>query len=179
MVETINSMIEDVRIKRLKVIHDERGFLMEMLRRDDPIFEDFGQVYITGCKRGVAKGWHYHRKQTDHFVCVSGRALVVLYDNREGSPTKGEVNEFILESPIFNSDNSSDILDINPVESGCILLKIPPLVLHGFTSIDGEETSIINVPTLPYNRKEPDEYRYPWDSKDIPYAWPAFVRKGG
>ncbi len=38
--------IDGVVIKNLKVIPDERGWLMEILRCDDEIFEKFGQVYI-------------------------------------------------------------------------------------------------------------------------------------
>ena len=51
-------MIHGVEIKKLKVIADNRGFLMEMLRCDDPIFENFGQVYLSVCKPNVVKGWH-------------------------------------------------------------------------------------------------------------------------
>ena len=92
-------MIAGVKTKELKVHVDDRGFLMEMLRADDPLFERFGQVYVTCCRPGVAKAWHYHKEQTDHFVCLAGSALVVLYDARDGSPTKGEVEEVILEAP--------------------------------------------------------------------------------
>ncbi|HTU00304.1 MAG TPA: dTDP-4-dehydrorhamnose 3,5-epimerase family protein [Candidatus Sulfotelmatobacter sp.] len=159
-------MIHGVAIKPLKPLVDERGFLMEMLRADEPIFERFGQVYVTGCRRGVAKGWHYHKLQTDHFVCLSGRALVVLYDGREGSPTQGEVQEFILASP-------------PAVDPAPILLKIPPLVVHGFTAQGSDEARIVNVPTLPYRYADPDEFRYPWNSTDIPYRWPAEVTQGG
>jgi len=146
-------MIDGVVVKPLRVIPDERGFLMEMLRSDDEIFEKFGQSYITACYPGVVKGWHYHRKQTDHFVCVKGMAKVVLYDGREGSSTFRQVQEFFIG-------------ERNPV-----LLKIPPLVMHGFKAIGNEMAMIINFPTELYNYKEPDEYRVPWDSKDIPYDW--------
>ena len=103
-------MIEGVKIKRLKVIPDERGMLMEMMRDDDEFFQKFGQVYLSVVYPGVVKGWHYHKKQTDHFVFVKGNAKVVLYDNREGSKTKGEINEFFMG-------------EYNP-----ILLVIPPFV---------------------------------------------------
>ncbi|MFQ5455365.1 MAG: dTDP-4-dehydrorhamnose 3,5-epimerase family protein [Nitrospirota bacterium] len=158
--------IEGVEIKELKHIPDERGFLMEMLRSDDKLFAGFGQVYITGCRRGYAKGWHYHKEQTDHFVCVSGKALVVLYDSRKDSPTYKKVQEFILDAPPCK--------DKRP-----ILLRIPVLVMHGFTAIECEEARIINIPTLPYKYKEPDEYRYPWNSREIPYKWPDSIVKGG
>jgi dTDP-4-dehydrorhamnose 3,5-epimerase len=52
-------------------------------------------------------------------------------------------------------------------------------VLHGFTALDCEEACVVNVPTLPYRYVNPDEYRYPWDSRDIPYTWPACVTRGG
>jgi len=170
-------MIEGVKIKRLKFIPDDRGFLMEMLRCDDEIFKEFGQVYITGCVRGVVKGWHYHREQTDNFVCVYGRALVVLCDLRKDSPTYGVCREFFLNAPPLER-NSTD----TPAEGfsdGYILLQIPPLVVHGFTAYDCGEARIINIPTRPYRHDSPDEYRYPWNSTEIPYKWPAFVTRGG
>ena len=40
-------MIEGVQVKKLRVIPDERGRLMEILRADDDIFLGFGQVYLT------------------------------------------------------------------------------------------------------------------------------------
>jgi len=146
-------MIEGVVVKELRMIPDERGYLMEMLRSDWPEFERFGQAYITAVYPGVVKGWHYHRIQTDHFICVHGMAKVVLYDGREGSKTHGEVNEFFMgwQRPR--------------------LLKIPPGVLHGFKGIGQEMTLIVNVPTELYNYQEPDEYRLPAHSDQVPYDW--------
>jgi dTDP-4-dehydrorhamnose 3,5-epimerase len=60
--------IEGVIVKKLRVIPDERGFLMEMLRCDDDFFKAFGQVYLSVAYPGVVKGWHYHKHQTDHFA---------------------------------------------------------------------------------------------------------------
>ncbi len=146
-------MIDGVRIKQLKVIPDERGRLMEMLRADDDIFQKFGQIYMTTAYPGVVKAWHYHKKQTDNFVVVKGMMKVVLYDNREGSPTRGEVNEFFMG------------------EHRQILLQIPPLVYHGFKCISETEAMVINTPTEPYNYKEPDEFRVDPHNNHIPYDW--------
>ena len=158
-------MIEGVKVKKLKVIPDSRGFLMEMLRCDDEVFEKFGQVYLTGVKKGIAKGWHYHKIQNDHFVCVVGKALVVLYDARESSSTKGEVQEFILSEPNIDGEH--------------LLIKIPKGVFHGFTAIDCDEAKIINIPTEKYNYNEADEYRCAWNSSEVPYNWPKEVTQGG
>ena len=89
-------MIDGVEVKELRVIPDERGSLMEILRKDDEIFQQFGQVYMTTTYPNVVKAWHYHKIQTDNVTVVKGMLKLVLYDPREGSPTKGEINEFFL-----------------------------------------------------------------------------------
>lgn len=146
-------MIDGVKIKKLKVIPDERGRLMEMLRADDEIFIKFGQIYMTAVYPSVVKGWHYHKKQVDNFVCIKGMIKLVLYDSRDGSPTKGEINEFFIG-------------EHNP-----ILIQIPAYVFHGFKGISEEESLVINCPTEPYNYEEPDEFRVDPHTKDIPYSW--------
>ncbi len=146
-------MIEGVRVRRLRLIPDERGYLMELMRSDWEEFVKFGQVYVTAVYPGVVKGWHYHKLQTDHFVCIEGMAKVVLYDAREGSPTRGEVSEFFMGC-------------LNP-----IMLTIPRGVFHGFKGISEDMTLIVNVPTEVYYYDEPDEYRLPPHTDEIPYDW--------
>ena len=147
-------LIEGVQIKPLKVLPDERGRLMEILRADDPIFEKFGQVYVTTAKPGVIKAWHYHKLQADHWVCLFGKARVGLYDTREKSPTCGLTNEFIM----------------TPEEP--FLLKIPIFVYHGFKgAAPDRESMIMNIPTVPYNDAAPDEYRADPFDPQIPFNW--------
>lgn len=146
-------LIDGVVTRKLRLIPDERGFLMEMLRSDWPEFQQFGQVYVTAVYPGVVKGWHYHKKQDDHFICVSGMAKVVLYDAREGSATRGQVNEFFIGQ-------------LNPM-----LVKIPRGVYHGFKGIGEEVALIVNVPTELYKYEDPDEFRVPAHSDAIPYDW--------
>ena len=131
---------------------------MEMFRSDWPEFINFGQTYMTSAYPGVVKGWHYHKKQTDTFICIKGMMKVVLYDGRDGSKTKGEINEFFIG------------------EQNYTIVQIPPFVYHGFKCISETEAIIINVPTELYNYKEPDEFRLAFNSKEIPYNW---ERKNG
>lgn len=145
--------ITGVQLKKLRVIPDERGWLMEILRSDDGIFQQFGQVYLTTAYPGVVKAWHFHKKQTDNFTCVHGMMKTVLYDNREGSPTRGTLMELFIGEK-------------NPV-----LVSVPPFVYHGFKAIGPETAYFVSIPTLPYNYAEPDEYRLPPDSPEIPYDW--------
>ena len=58
-------MIEGAMTKRLNFIPDERGRLMEILRRDEEIFGGFGQVYLTTTYPGVVKAWHFGKLQVD------------------------------------------------------------------------------------------------------------------
>jgi dTDP-4-dehydrorhamnose 3,5-epimerase len=147
-------MIDGVIIKKLNVIPDERGRLMEIMRADDDFFENFGQVYMTTAYPGVVKGWHYHKKQADNMAVIKGMMKIVLYDSRKKSETYGEINE------IFAGIH-------NPV-----LVHIPCFIYHGFKCISEEEALVINIPTEVYNYKEPDEYRLPaHGSKIIKYDW--------
>lgn len=146
-------MIDGVRVKKLKVIPDERGRLMEMLRADDDLFVKFGQVYMTTAYPGVVKGWHYHKKQIDNMVVIKGMMKVVLYDSRKDSKTYGEVNEFFMG-------------EHNPT-----LVQIPPFVYHGFKCISEEESIAINCSTEVYNYDKPDEFRVDPHKNDIPYDW--------
>ena len=151
-------MIQGVKIKKLKVIPDERGRLMEMLRCDDDFFTKFGQVYMTAAYPGVVKGWHYHKIQEDNMIIIKGMMKVVLYDDRSNSKTYKGVNEFFVG-------------EHNPA-----LIHIPIGVLHGFKCISETEAICINIPTEPYNYEKPDEYRIDPHSKEIPYDW---TRKDG
>ena len=146
-------LIKGVRVKPLKVIPDERGRLFEMLRRDEELFLKFGQAYCTTVSFGVVKGWHYHKKQVDNFVCVSGMIKLVAYDSRRDSPTKGQVNEFFIGTH-------------NP-----LLVQIPPGVLHGFKGLSAPEAIVINISTEPYHHAKPDEYRVEPHHNEIPYDW--------
>jgi len=146
-------MIDGVKVKKLKVVPDERGRLMEILRADDEIFEKFGQVYMTTAFPGVVKAWHYHKQQTDNFTCIKGKMKLGLYDARENSPTFGKVEEYIIS------------LD-DPM-----LVQIPKEVYHGFKCISDEEAVVINTVTKPYNSNDPDEYRVDEYDNNIPFDW--------
>ena len=146
-------MIDGVKTKQLKVIPDERGWLMEVLRNDDEIFEQFGQVYLTTAYPGVVKAWHYHKKQTDNFTCIKGMMKVALYDSRKESPTFGEINEFFIG------------------EKNPLLISVPTGVYHGFKCIGTETAFFLSIPTHPHNREESDDYRVPPDTPEIDYDW--------
>jgi dTDP-4-dehydrorhamnose 3,5-epimerase len=148
-------MIEGVVTRKLRVIPDERGRLMEIMRDDDELFTRFGQVYMTTVYPGVVKAWHYHRLQTDHVAVVHGMIKMVLCDWRPESPTYREIVELFIG-------------EHNP-----LLVIIPPLVLHGWKGIGEKEAVVVNVPDRHYEYKSPDELRLPYDSPEVGYDWGA------
>lgn len=146
-------MIQGVTVKDLKLVQDERGWLMEIMRSDWDIFEKFGQVYITTAHPNVVKAWHMHKNQTDFITCVRGQIKLALYDDRKDSETRGELNDFVIGEK-------------NPK-----IVKVPARVWHGFKAVGGELAGVINVPTELYDHENPDEHRLPPDTDKIPYDW--------
>ena len=145
--------IEGLWVKELRLIPDDRGWLLEILRRDDPGFVDFGQVYMTTAYPGVIKAWHMHRRQWDMITCVRGMIRLALYDAREDSPTRGRLEEFHMG-------------ELRP-----LLVRVPPGVYQGFLNVGTGVALIINIPSEPYNYEDPDEVRLPPDDPSIPYSW--------
>jgi len=144
-------MIEGVKVKPLRRIPDERGFIMHMLRADDPEFEQFGEIYFSTAYPGVIKGWHLHSKMTLNYAVVLGMIKLVLYDDRETSPTRGEIQE------IFTGQENYQ------------LVQIPPHVWNGYKAIGTQMAMVANCPTLPH---DPNEIvrKSPFDPS-IPYDW--------
>src|SRR5437867_9978370 len=106
-------LIEGVAVKDLTLYVDDRGMVAEIVREDDPIYHGrFGQVYYATCNPGVVKAWHYHKIHSDILYNIYGATKVCLYDDREGSPTRGVTNVFVMNE--FNH----------------IAVSVPPGVLH-------------------------------------------------
>lgn len=144
-------MIEGVTIKPLSKIIDERGSVMHMLKNTDPEFKQFGEIYFSTVYPGVIKGWHLHKTMTLNYAVIKGCIKLVLYDQREESSTKGELQE------IFIGDNNY------------CLVKVPPGVVNGFKGVGMEESIVANCATHPH---DPEEIiRISPFAPEIPYNW--------
>jgi dTDP-4-dehydrorhamnose 3,5-epimerase len=144
-------VIEGVRIVPLRRIPDERGTIYHMLKSTDPHFIQFGEIYFSTMYKGVIKGWHKHREMTLNYACVFGRVKVVLYDDRENSPTKGNLMEVFL-----GPDNYS-------------LVIIPPEVWNGVKGMSEPYSIIANCCTHPHDPLR--SMRLDPSSSTIPYDW--------
>jgi dTDP-4-dehydrorhamnose 3,5-epimerase len=160
-------MIDGVMTKRLKVIPDERGRLMECLRSDDELFLRFGQFYVTTTYPGVVKGWHRHDRQWDNIVCVKGMIKLVLYDGRADAESAGDVSQ---------SSSCGRIDELFLGEHNPLLVRVPPGVWHGWKCVGTDEAYIVNAPTEVYDYDAPDQRELPPDTPKIPYDWGVRLR---
>lgn len=144
-------MIDGVTVRPLRQIPDERGKVMHMLRRDDPWFTEFGEIYFSVVYPGVVKGWHLHHRMTINYAVPSGMIKLVCYDERDGSPTKGRLQE------------------IYTGEDQYALVTVPVGVWNGFKGIGTEPAIVANCASIPH---DPDEIvRLDPFSDRITYDW--------
>lgn len=125
-------MIDGVTLRPLARFPDERGSVMKMLEATDPEFKGFGEVYFSTVFPGVVKAWRRHPVTWLTYCVVRGTVKVVLIDDRDGSPTRGEVQEVVLG------------------ESNYCLLQIPPGIWNGFQGIGPSEAIVCDVTDRPH-----------------------------
>jgi dTDP-4-dehydrorhamnose 3,5-epimerase len=144
-------MIDGVQIVPLKQIPDERGKVMQMLRRTDAHFREFGEVYFSVVLPGAIKGWHLHKRMVINYAVPFGRIKLVLFDDRGESATRGQLQEIFL-----GQDNYS-------------LVSVPAGVWNGFKGYGTTEAIVCNCATIVH---DPDEIERldPFDPR-IPYDW--------
>ena len=149
--------IDGVVLKKLIRHRDERGFFEELMRISDDFFkEGFGQLSHSFMRAGVIKAWHIHKTQIDWWYVAKGSLHVALYDMRSTSPTKKQLNEFLLG------------------EKGMVgVLKIPAGVAHGCKVI-GKDSELFYVTSKTYNPQE--EGRIPHDDPEIGYNWNKIIK---
>ena len=151
--------IAGVAFKQLKSWPDQRGFFREILRFNDPIFSisRFAQWSHSCMHRNVVKGWHYHHRQYDWWYIPIGNVEVVLFDNREESPS-------YRTKLVFNLGEESKF---GPgTFAACV--RIPPGVLHG-CKVLSDEAHLFYITSETYDPG--DEGRFPFDCGIVPHAW--------
>ena len=143
--------IAGVAVRPLQVFPDERGAVMHMLRADAPHFEGFGEIYFSVVNPGAIKAWRRHRSTASNIAVPMGKIRVVLYDDRDGSSTRGAVVEIEAGRDAYN------------------LITIPAGVWSGFLGLGSEPAIVANCATAPHDPAEIDR-RTEHDAA-IPYRW--------
>lgn len=153
MTEIMDGKIQGVKFKRLVRHPDDRGFFSEVVRVDEGLLTKFGQMSESKTYPGVIKAFHYHEKQDDLWYFPVGNAQVVVYDTREDSPTYKQTEVYYM-----GEDNPGALL-------------IPVGVAHGYRVLGHKPLKIVYITTEPYNPKDADEKRIPYNSPEIGFDW--------
>lgn len=143
----LGEIIDGVVIKKLKIFKDATGILFETLRTDwDEVYGDinapFTMQYMSQTPSGVARDedeWHVHQKQKDRFICTSGKIVTAIFDPRENSKTKGQLNLFEM-SP--------------EKEEEMYMVVIPENTYHGFMVVSQTSGTLLNFPTQLYTGED-------------------------
>ena len=147
----VSDNIVGVKIIPKRKICDDRGAIFHMLRKTDPEFSAFGEIYFSKVYPNVVKAWHVHTEMTLNYFVVVGSIRLALYDTREGSPTHGKLQEIVLD------------------ESDSRLVVIPPLVWNGFKGLGTSAAIVANCSTIAHDPGEIDRKAY--NDPSIPYDW--------
>jgi dTDP-4-dehydrorhamnose 3,5-epimerase len=150
--ESVQELIHGVRLRHATTHADARGDLCEIYdERWEFTTDPVPYVYVVTLNPGSVRGWVVHLEQDDRLFFSAGTIKVALYDAREESPTAGDVNVFHLGT----NDRA--------------LLSIPAGVFHAVKNVGPAPALFVNLPSQPYNHADPDKYRLPIDTEEIPY----------
>jgi len=122
-----------------------------MLRKDSPVFSEFGEIYFSCTYPGSIKAWHLHKEMTLNYAVIHGSIKCVLFDDRPDSKTRGSVEEYFLSTENYS------------------LITVPPLVWNGWKGIGNETSIVANCATIPHDPSEIE--RKPVIDPSIPYDW--------
>ena len=150
----VAELIDGVVIRPQVTQFDDRGTLCEILDLRWGVADStIVSVYQMTIRPGMAKGWHMHRRHDDRIFISRGEVKVVLYDDRESSPTYRVINE------------------IHRSELQRTLMVIPRGVFHAHVNVGATDALLISMPTRAYDHADPDVFRLPLDTDLIPYSF--------
>lgn len=146
-IDNQRDLIDGVILRKLAIHKDPTGSLVETLRSDwQDVFNQkdlaFSMQYLSITPSGIIRDedkWHAHKFQKDRFICISGRIVTAIYDPRENSKSKGQLNLFLM-GPAKDEE--------------MFMVVIPQQTYHGFLVVSKEAGFLLNFPTKLYNLED-------------------------
>ncbi len=142
---------EGMVVRDLVTHTDDRGTVCELydprwgVSPDQLVF-----AYQFTIRPGQAKGWGVHREHEDRYAFLDGELELVFYDAREDSATAGQESRLVLS------------------ELHRKLVTIPRGVWHAERNVGQRDVRVVNFPTIMYDHANPDKYRLPLDTEELP-----------
>jgi len=136
-----------VKTYELKLLPDERGSFIEILRRDWPDFVDewIEQTNLSYSYPGTIRAWHRHLKgQIDYFLVLKGAMKICAFD-----------------------DETREMAEVIATESKLVLVRIPGCYYHGTKTISSQPSLMVYFTNRLYDYANPDEERIAWNDPGI------------
>ena len=111
----------------------------------------FIQANLSSSAAGVLRGLHYHRRQLDYWIVLSGRAFVALVDVRPVADGRGP-------AAVATRELAPDDWVV-----------IPTGVAHGFLAL--EPLELLYLVTNEYDGS--DELGFAWEDPAVGVPWPV------
>ena len=143
-------MIKGVTVHPLKQINVPKGDIYHALKSTDKGYAGFGEAYFSQIKPGVIKGWKRHNRFALNIIVPVGTIKFVIFDDREGSQTKGQFEEIIV-SPRTNY----------------VRLTVAPGLWMAFVGLGDETSMLLDIIPEPHDPTEADNK----ELNEIPYSF--------
>ena len=154
--QKVQDGLEGVSVREVLHVPRDHGVITELYRPDwDPTGLPVVQIYQSRLFPGAIGAWSCHTTSVDRLFVNQGHVKVVLFDARTESHTYRQVRELHLG-------------DARPA-----FVVIPTGVWHGLQNLGSSDALVLNYPTQAYNYEDPDHWRLPYDTQEIPYSWRA------
>jgi len=152
--QVLRQPIEGVHIREVRHVPRDHGIITEIFRPEwDPTGLPIVQIYQSRLFPGAIGAWSCHARNIDRLFVNQGLIKVVLYDGRKESPTHGVINE------------------IHAGDARPAMIVLPVGVWHGLQNLGTIDALVLNFPSRAYDYEDPDHYRLPMDTEEIPYSW--------
>lgn len=152
--QKLDERIDGVTVREVLHVPRDHGIITELYRPQwDPTGMPVVHAYQSRLYPGAIGAWSCHAHTIDRLFVNQGNLKVVLYDGRDDSRTAGKINELYVG-------------DARPA-----LVVIPIGVWHGLQNLGDADALVLNFPSNAYDYADPDHYRLPSDTTEIPYTW--------
>jgi len=150
----LRTLLAGVEVREVRNIVTRNGLTTEVYRSDwQAGSAPVAQTLYVSLRPGAVSAWHCHETQLDRIFVVAGSMKLVLFDDRERSPTLGQINEFFLD------------------RARPTLVTVPPGIWHGVQNLGASDCAFLNFFDRLYEHGDPDEWRLPAANDAIPYRF--------
>ena len=136
-------MIDGVEIIELRKHEDERGWFVE-LRRESAMPQPTLQTNLVWSRKGTIRALHFHKKQSDLFACLEGKARIVVLDLETGE---------------------ADSVDIG--DDNFVAVWVPGHLAHGYEAL----TDVLMCYHVTQEYDPSDEFEVRWDDPRVEHLW--------